>query len=67
MPGEFGGGIIEINTKAVPSENFRYIFFISGLILKHPYQMAFCMMVVMTMILDMMMVQEIFRHLFKMP
>ena len=30
MPGEFGGGIIEINTKAVPSERILDISFSSG-------------------------------------
>ena len=65
MPGEFGGGIIEINTKAVPSERILDLSFSSGYNSETSYQMAFCMMVVMTMILDMMMVQEIFRHLFK--
>ena len=30
MPGEFGGGIIEINTKAVPSERILDLSFSSG-------------------------------------
>jgi TonB-dependent receptor len=30
MPGEFGGGIIEINTKSVPEKNFQSFAFSSG-------------------------------------
>jgi hypothetical protein len=55
MPGEFGGGIIEIETKPVPTERILDFSFSSGLTMPQVCLTAYYMMVVRMMILDMMM------------
>ena len=65
MPGEFGGGIIEINTKAVPSERILDISFSSGFNSETSLDDGLLYDGGDDDILVMMMVQEIFRHLLK--
>lgn len=66
MPGEFGGGIIEINTKAVPDDRVLSLSFSSGFNSAASLKDGLLLRVDRMMTLAMMMEQEIFQTSFKM-